>query len=169
MRRTVLCVFVLACTASARGADLVDIFRLAQRADATYAGARAAWAAAQERIPQGRAGLLPAASLSASAQYNDRSLRFRDATLPRTNAGFASTGLSLSVTQPLYRPQSEVVYAQALTQVEQADAQLALAAQDLILRVAQAYFDVLLAQDNLAFAGCTSARAARAAVHPARP
>jgi outer membrane protein len=44
------------------------------------------------------------------------------------------------------------VYEQALTQVEQADAQLALAAQDLILRVAQAYFDVLLAQDNVAFA-----------------
>jgi outer membrane protein len=56
------------------------------------------------------------------------------------------------VTQPIYRRQNIVVYEQALTQVEQADAQLALAAQDLILRVAQAYFDVLLAQDNVALA-----------------
>jgi outer membrane protein len=153
MRRTVLYALLLACSANVRGADLIDVFRLAQSADATYAGARASWAAAQERIPQGRAGLLPAASLSASAQYTDRNVRFRDETIPRASSTFGSTGLSLSVTQPLYRPQNSVVYEQALTQVEQADAQLALAAQDLILRVAQAYFDVLLAQDNVAFAG----------------
>ena len=139
-------------TGAACGADLLDVFRQAQLADSTYAAARATWAAAQERIPQGRAGLLPLASLSVSAQYNDRSTRFRDSTVPRSNTDFASTGVSLSVTQPIYRRQNEIVYEQALTQVEQADAQLALAAQDLILRVAQAYLDVLLAQDSVAFA-----------------
>ena len=136
----------------AYGADLVEVFRQAQSSDATYAAARSTWAAAQERIPQARAGLLPLASLSAQAQYNDRGTRFRDASLPRTSADFASTSISLSVTQPIYRKQSTIAYAQAFTQVEQADAQLALSAQDLILRVAQAYFDVLLAQDNVAFA-----------------
>jgi outer membrane protein len=50
------------------------------------------------------------------------------------------------------RPQNLIVYEQALTQVQQADAQLALAAQDLILRVSQAYFDVLLADDNVTLA-----------------
>ena len=143
---------LVACSGNASDADVIDVFRQAQGADTAYAAARAIWAAAQERIPQGRAGLLPLASLSASAQYNDRSTRFRDASIPRANADFGSTGLSLSVTQPLYRRQNVIVYEQALTQVEQADAQLALAAQDLILRVAQAYFDVLLAQDNVAFA-----------------
>src|SRR5687767_15619847 len=107
---------------AASGADLVDVYRQAQRSDATYAAARATWAAAQERIPQGRAGLLPFASLSASAQRNDRSTRFNDPALPRSNADFGSTGVSLSVTQPIYRKQNVVVYEQALTQVEQADA-----------------------------------------------
>jgi outer membrane protein len=140
------------CAGIATAADLLDVFRQAQSADASYAAARATWAAAQERIPQGRAGLLPLASLSASAQYTDRRTRFRDGNIPRTNVDFTATALSLSVTQPLYRRENTIVYEQAFTQVEQADAQLALSAQDLILRVAQAYFDVLLAQDNVAFA-----------------
>ena len=141
----------LALSTQLGAADLVDVYRLAQRADATYAAARATWAATQERIPQARAGLLPLASVSASTQFTDRSTRFRDET-PRASGNFGSGNLSLSVTQPLYRPQASVAYEQALTQVQQADAQLAVAAQDLILRVAQAYFDVLLAQDNVAFA-----------------
>ncbi|HYC48272.1 MAG TPA: TolC family outer membrane protein [Burkholderiales bacterium] len=136
----------------AAGADLLEVFRQAQRSDTAYAAARATWAAAQERIPQGRAGLLPLASVSASAQYTDRDTRFRDSTTPRTSGDFGSTSFSLSVTQPIYRRQNVIVYEQALTQVGQADAQLALAAQDLILRVAQAYFDVLLAQDSVVFA-----------------
>jgi len=151
MTRLVLIALLLACASAACGADLLDVFKQAQSADTTYAGARATWSAAQERIPQGRAGLLPLASLSGSAQQNDRTIRFRDGSTPLTSR-FSSTGLSLSVTQPIYRRQNIVVYEQALTQVQQADAQLALAAQDLILRVAQAYFDVLLAQDNVAFA-----------------
>jgi outer membrane protein len=55
---------LLACSTCAYAADLVDVFRLAQPADATYGAARATWAAAQERIPQARAGLLPSASIA---------------------------------------------------------------------------------------------------------
>ena len=146
------CALVLALSTSASGADLLEVYRQARGADATYAAARAMWAAAQERIPQGRAGLLPLASVSASTRYTDRTTRFQDSNLPGTRADSGSGELSLSVTQPLYRRQNAIVYQQAFTQVGQADAQLALAAQDLILRVAQAYFDVLLAQDNVALA-----------------
>ena len=150
--RPLLGTVLLAASAAAAAADLTEVYRQAQSADAVYSAARATWAAAQERIPQGRAGLLPLASASASAQYTDRRTSFRDSAIPRSDAGFGSTTLSLSVTQPIYRRQAIVVYEQAMTQVEQADAQLALAAQDLILRVSQAYFDVLLAQDNVATA-----------------
>jgi outer membrane protein len=142
-------------------ADLLEVFRQAQTADATYASARATWAAAQERIPQARAGLLPLVSLSASADQTNRSTRFRDDLTPRTSGDFRSTGLTLAVVQPLYRRQNIIVYEQAMTQVEQADAQLALAAQDLILRVAQAYFDVLNAQDTVAFAEAQKAAIGR--------
>ncbi|MES2564921.1 MAG: TolC family outer membrane protein [Pseudomonadota bacterium] len=152
MRQAVYCALLFAFSAATQAADLVDVFRLAQRSDTAYAGARATWAAAQERVPQARAGLLPLVSASGSTQFTDRVATTRDDASERTTSTFASRGLSLSVTQPLYRRQNTVVFEQALTQVEQADAQLALAAQDLILRVAQAYFDALLAQDNVAFA-----------------
>lgn len=137
----------------ARSADLLEIFRLAQSADAVYGSARASWAAAQEKLPQGRSGLLPSASLSASTQYNDRTIQFRDPAIAGGNTHFNSNVFSLSITQPIYRRQNTVVYEQAKTQLEQADAVLAQAAQDLITRVAQAYLDVLLAQDNLALTG----------------
>jgi outer membrane protein len=109
----------------------MEIFRLSQGADSQYAAARATWSAGQEKLPQGLSGLLPSATVSASTQYNDR---------------------EISVTQPLYRPQNFTAYEQAKTQVVQSDAVFAQAAQDLLLRVAQAYFDVLLAQDTIVFA-----------------
>ncbi|HSN38654.1 MAG TPA: TolC family outer membrane protein [Burkholderiales bacterium] len=145
--------FLLAVAASfsAQPADLLDIYRDARGSDAVYASARAAWAATQEKLPQGRAGLLPQANLSASTQYNDREISFRNPQ-PAAIGQFNSNALTLSLTQPLFRPQNYTQYQQAKTQLTQADAQLALAAQDLVLRVAQAYFDVLLAQDNVAFA-----------------
>jgi outer membrane protein len=137
---------------TARGADLLEIFRLAQGADAQYAAARAAWSAGQERLPQGLSGLLPSATVSASSQYNDREFRSRDPAEGTTTSQFNSNAASISVTQPLYRPQNMTVYEQAKSQVAQSDAVFGQAAHDLILRVAQAYFDVLLAQDTIVFA-----------------
>jgi len=144
--------FSLAAATAANGADLLEIYRLAQSSDAQYAAARAAWSAGQEKLPQGLAGLLPQASVSASTQYNDRETRSRDPAVAAVAGRFNSNSASLSVTQPLYRPQNFAAYDQAKTQVAQADSVFAQAAQDLILRVAQAYFEVLLAQDTVEFA-----------------
>lgn len=147
---SVAALLTAASAANSYAADLIDIYKEARSSDAVYASARAALSATQEKLPQGRAGLLPQASLSASSQYNNRSFSFRNGT---TQFGqFNSNAVTLSLTQPLFRPQSYTQYAQAQTQLTQADAQFALAAQELIVRVAQAYFDVLLAQDNVAFA-----------------
>jgi outer membrane protein len=146
-----LAVLLLAAGAS-RSADLLEIYRLAQSSDAQYAAARAAWSAGQERLPQGLAGLLPSATVSASTQYNNRDISSRDPTALSTSGRYNSNAASVSVTQPVYRPQNFTAYEQAKTQVGQADAVFAQAAQDLVLRVAQAYFDVLLAQDTVVFA-----------------
>ena len=143
---------LLGTAAAAQGADLMEIFRMAQSADAQYAAARAAWSAGQEKLPQGLSGLLPSASISANTQYNDRDSNSRDPTVPLVSNQFNSNSATISVTQPLYRPQNYTAYEQAKSQVVQADAVFAHAAQDLILRVAQAYFDVLLAQDTIVFA-----------------
>jgi outer membrane protein len=136
----------------ARGADLMEIYRMAQSADAQYAAARAAWSAGQEKLPQGLSGLLPSATVSASSQYNDRETRSRDPAIATTTSQFNSNSASISVTQPLYSPQNLAVYDQAKSQVVQSDAVFAQTAQDLIVRVAQAYLDVLLAQDTIVFA-----------------
>lgn len=146
-------VITLCSSVTARGADLLEVFKQAQTADAVYAAARAAWVAAQEKLPQGRSGLLPTASLSGSTQFNDRTITFRDPTVVGSSGRFNSNALSLSLTQPLYRRQNIVAYEQGKTQATQADSVLAQATQDLITRVAQAYVDVLLARDNVAFAG----------------
>jgi outer membrane protein len=145
-------VILLATATATNGADLLEIFRMGQSADAQYAAARAAWSAGQEKLPQGLSGLLPSATVSASTQYNDREFRSRDRAVGTFDSQFNSNVASISVTQPLYRPQNLTVYEQAKSQVVQSDAVFAQAAQDLLLRIAQAYFDVLLAQDTIVFA-----------------
>jgi len=139
----------------AGAADLLEVFRLGLNNDAAYASARAAWQAAQEKLPQGRALLLPSATLSGNTNWNDRDLRVRDGTSSQTQ--FNSNNLTASVTQPIFRAQNMVQYDQAKIQVAQADATFSAALQDLVLRVAQAYFDILLAQDNVELVGAQKA------------
>ena len=124
-------------------ADLMQIYQDAKSQDSTIASARAAYQAGQERVPQGRAALLPQVNLGANINH---------ATLERTGLETGSGnpyGYTLSLSQPLYRPQNWATYDQAKQQVLQSEAQFSAAQQDLILRVAQAYFDVLLAEDNV--------------------
>jgi len=145
--------FLLAVASAASAADLVSIYREAQTADAVYAGARASYLAGQEKLPQGLAGILPAVTLSANTQYNDRDLQFRGPPNPASGTTrFNSNSLNVTATQPLFRFQNWITYEQAKNQVSQAEAVFLQVAQDLIVRVAQAYFDVLLAENNVALA-----------------
>lgn len=155
MRRVNLTRWLLALVlplGSAQGADILEIFKQAQSGDAVYASARSAWVAAQEKLPQARSGLLPSLSLNASTQWNNRIITFRDPSITGSHSRFNSNSLQLSLSQPVLRYQNVVAYQQGKSQVEQADAVLNQAGQDLITRMAQAYVDVLLARDNLAFA-----------------
>lgn len=126
--------------------DLLAVYRLAVANDAVFAAARFARDASQERVPQARASLLP--NVAASAAY-DRNRYDFDGGGAEITRSFSSWGPSLQASVPLYRPQSWNVYDQAKLEVQAADAQFAQAQQDLLLRVAQAYFDVLAAQDDL--------------------
>src|SRR4026207_1334900 len=84
---------------SATAADLLEVFNLARSRDPVYATARATWAAAQEKIPQGRALLLPAISASANTNYNDRDIAFRNGT--SAPGRFNSNGYTVAPTLPL--------------------------------------------------------------------
>src|SRR3954469_3946220 len=144
--------FALAVAASARAEDLLQIYRETQQNDPSLAAARANWEATQERVPQARAGLLPNVSLSASTNANYFGTTVESNPRIVVDRGFGLGGLTVSASQPLYRYANTVAYSQAVQQVQQADYTLASARQDLILRVATAYFDVLLAQFNVELA-----------------
>jgi len=128
-------------------ADLLQVYRDALAYDAQYAAARATAEAGREKLPQGLAGLLPTVSASANTTWNQNTYPTRPT--PPYDANFNSNGYGVNLTQPLFRWQNFVQYGQAQYQVAQAEANFAQARQDLILRVAQAYFDVLYAQENL--------------------
>jgi outer membrane protein len=128
----------------AHAENLSEVYRAALAHDAGYAAAQAAYRAAQEKVPQARAGLLPYASLNANTRYNDV-----EGSL--ASADFNSNAWSVSAIQPIFRGQNWVAFDQAKVSVELAENQLKAAEQDLILRTARAYFDVLAAQDNLEF------------------
>src|SRR3990170_4860529 len=131
-------------------ADLVQILRDAFANDAQYASARATRDAALEALPQGLAGLLPTISASAFTQMNNLDLSFRGA-LPSSNREGNSNAITFSLTQPLFNWNNIMVYREAGFKAALAEAQFSQATQDLIVRVSQAYFDVLASQDSLAF------------------
>lgn len=150
MKGTLLLVLLLS-MGTAQATDLLDAYRDAVGYDAQFAAARSALAAGREQLPQGRAGLLPTIGLSANTLWNklDYQSRAFASDLP---ANYNSNGWSLNLSQPLFRWQNWTSYKQSELAVVQAETQYAAARQDLILRVAQAYFDVILAQETLATA-----------------
>ncbi len=148
-----LAAIALWCAAGAPHAeDLLQVYREAQKQDPAIASARSLWEATQERVPQARAGLLPnvTAQGQANANYYDATLNTTQTVNITQNYGFGS--LVFSASQPLYRPQNVVALDQAREQVAQSDFTLAIAQQDLIIRTAVAYFDVLLAEFNVELA-----------------
>ena len=145
--RSLVAVAVGLMAAGAGAADLEQVYRDALSYDATLAAARASLEAGREKLPQGRAGLLPSLSLSGNTNWNDAELKHYN-----VSRGYNSNGWQVQLTQPLFRWQNWVQYKQGEMQVALAEAQYQLARQDLTLRASQAYFDVLTAQDALAAA-----------------
>lgn len=125
--------------------DLLSVYRDALANDSVFAAARFARQAAEERPAQARAALLP--NVSASVGFTQTHY---DSRTPNFSTHFNSWGPTLALTMPLYRPQNWDALEQAKLAVTAAEASFAQARQELILRVAQAYFDVLAAEDTLA-------------------
>lgn len=145
---------------NAHAIDLIQVYQQAVTNDPTFASARASLAAGRERITQGRAGLLPTIGLSGSVIKNNSDFSpFNEgetvvvAGVPTVVRGGGSnlttSDYTLALTQPLFRWDRWQTYEQSKLVQAIAEAQFAQAQQDLITRVAQAYFDVLSAQDTL--------------------
>jgi len=129
--------------------DLVQIYHDAVANDPTLASARATWLATQENVPQARANLLPSVSLAANATETDFYERLHTDPSFAFNQRFPQYQYTVTASQPLYRKQNSVAFDQAKQTIGQSDYVLSSAQQDLIVRVAQAYFDVLLARFSI--------------------
>jgi outer membrane protein len=135
-------------------ANLLDIYKDSLANDTIYQAAISTRLSKREAIPQSVAALLPNISAQAnlSSNYQNITSSFTPTTQPAGISNFQSQGYSISLKQPLINLNDWLAVKQANNTGRQADASLAAAAQDLIFRVANAYFKVLSAQDNLELA-----------------
>lgn len=135
----------------AMAADLTEVYRKARDRDPVF---RAAWHAlrvAGERVPQARAALLPALSLTSGAGRQDGRASFGGA--PDEERRVRSWNWSLQLTQPLWRAAAWAALDLAGQEERLARERFRLAEQDLALRSAQAYFDALVAGEAERVAG----------------
>lgn len=132
---------------NANAIDLLQAYREAQQHDSQFASARAAREASVEKSVQGRAGLLPTAALSSSVNQINGTTAIAGATT--RNLDYTSDSYQLQLRQPLYNRANLEQYEQSKLQVAAGEVQFGQAQNDLALRVAQAYFDVLAAQDTV--------------------
>ena len=131
--------------------DLRQAYEAAYENDATIRAARAGAQASREKLPQARAQQRPNVSLNASRNHNDLTSETQNSQGKpvRAENQYYSGSQTLSVRQPLYRPYLSALVRQAEAQVEDANAALERDEQTLVTRVGEAYFDALLAQDQV--------------------
>ena len=146
LRQVMLAVLTLAATSGAWAQSLQEVYEAARAYDAAYLGARATADSAQYRKAQSDALRLPTVNGTGSL--------VRAETNPPVIGSFGSTTAALGVEgrQPLFNRGNDALMSQAARALEVAQADLQIAEQELIVRSALTYFDVLVAQDTLAAA-----------------
>lgn len=147
--RVAASVLLIACAVGARAENLQDLYQAGLAYDATYLSARAALDAAQYRRDQAYALRRPSIGLGVSGGRSTSSTP--DA--PSTQSSYVTQiGATINGQQSLFNRANDKTIAQAEKGLEVAQADFTIAEQDLIIRISQAYFDVLAAQDTLATA-----------------
>lgn len=135
--------------ARAQAQSLQELYQTARGYDASYLATRASVEAAQYRYDQARGLRLPQIGLGL---VGGRQLSKTPDSPSTRVAGISSVDATLNGSQTLFNRTNDVTISQAEKAVDAFRADLEASEQDLILRVSQAYFDVLAAQDNLATA-----------------
>ena len=162
MRRLISLILLTCAAHGASALDLIEAHRAALEHDADFAAEVSAADAGREYAVQSRAALRPRLNISGQAANVDTSTRTSGtlSSLLSNDTDGNVYGYSVSLSRPLYRPDLKADARNLAAQAEIAALTFRSAQQDLILRVAQAYFGVLLAQDSLAFATAQKAAVA---------
>ena len=136
---------------SAQAQSLQELYDAARGYDAGFISAKAQFEANLAKANQALGGILPNIALTGSVSRTKFEVR-PDGSQVLTQDRLYGTGTgAVTLTQPLYRPAAWAAYRQGGQQLQQAAAQYEAAEQDLLVRVSQAYFDVLTSEDSLAF------------------
>ena len=133
----------------AQAQSLLDLYQSARGYDATYQSAKSQFDATVAKADQAKALLLPKATLGLSSSRTNLESSSNPATAQ--DRVYGTQTATLSGSQPLYRPADWAAYQQGIKGGEAAGAALKAAEQDLIVRLSQAYFDVLASSDSLQF------------------
>ncbi|MCG8323882.1 MAG: TolC family outer membrane protein [Thiotrichales bacterium] len=139
------------CCSMGSCADLVEVFQLAESNDPQFKQILSTHRATLETLPQARALLYPSLSLTANSSSNDQSIS-TSGIGASGEIGFNSHGYSLDLAQPIFRWDRYLGLDKSEAQIQQSATNVESARQDLVIRVAERYFDVLRAKDNLEFA-----------------
>ncbi len=150
---TILLAGSLLASVNSHALSLQESFELAQQSDPEIISAKAEYEAAAENIPQARSVLLPQISLDVFVGNSEQ-------ITSNASGGFYSDGTEdndsqgyrLTIDQTLYNHQFYKSLDQAKASVAQAAAFYSAQQQQLLVRVAEQYFDVLAAEDSLRFA-----------------
>jgi len=136
---------------NAAAMDLAEVYTLAETNDPIYRQAIFSTLATRESKPQAQALLLPTASVSANTIANDQTIGGSGPTTVSGDVSFNSHGYTLNLAQPLFRWDRYLSLKQTDSIIQQSEAEQLSTQQKLIIRVAEAYFAVLAALDNIEF------------------
>ena len=151
-RRSLVALALTGLALPAAALDLSEAYRLALEQDAAYKAAQAETEARREALPQARAQLMPNVSMNLSRSRNstDRESRTPQGNTVSDSYDYFSSNYGVTLRQPLFRKYNFALYQQAGYDVESAEANLDKSLQDLLVRLAGAYFEALMAQDQYA-------------------
>ena len=149
LKRLSFSCWLLSTTSWSFAADLMDVYRQSLENDPTFKAAYSTYKSQSEAIPQAWAALLPQLGFNALASRNQYQLH--SASIDFTQP-YGSNQWQISASQAVFNYQAWSQVQQAKASVKAALAAFNNAAQELILRSSNAYFDLLFAGDTLDFA-----------------
>ncbi len=136
--------------------NLINIYELASEQDALLKIAESQFEATTRALPLAISARRPQINLSANGTIRETDSSGLGSGASATSATGSNTtnsyGLSVRLVQNIYDAETIAAIDIAEAQVAQAQAELEASRQELIIRVAERYFDILAAGDNVEFA-----------------
>ena len=135
--------------------DLISLYQEALRNDSLLSSARFQNQAAQELVKQGRSLFLPSITMNASFDKKNNERKFLTSSLPSNDllsgkkTNYKTYDYGVIVKQPLFDYSAYAEYKKIITQISLSDKQLIKTQQDLIFRISKAYFETLLAKNQV--------------------